>query len=85
VVFDADLLLTPQGVLSGGGHWLGVLGQRRLHLNIDTGKLGLWPGGFFKILRRQRLRGQRLPKSGAIVPPNAMALLPKPNDPPPRS
>ena len=50
VVFDADLLLTPHGVLSGGRDtgaefW----GNADYTLNVDTGKLGLWPGGFFKI------------------------------------
>ena len=49
VVLDADLLLTPQGVLSGGKDtgW-DFWGNADYTLNIDTGKLGLWPGGFFK-------------------------------------
>ena len=42
VVFDADLLLMPQGVLSGGrdtgaGFW----GNAEYTLNVDTGKAGL--------------------------------------------
>ena len=50
VVFDADLLLMPQGVLSGGrdtgaGFW----GNAEYTLNVDTGKAGLWPGGFLKV------------------------------------
>src|SRR5688500_14051398 len=50
VVFDTDVLLTPQGVLSGGKDtgaefW----GNADYTLNIDTGKLGLWPGGFLRI------------------------------------
>jgi hypothetical protein len=49
VVFDIDLLGTPQAVVSGGrstgsGFW----GNVDYTLNIDTQKLGLWPGGFFK-------------------------------------
>ena len=82
VVFDADLLLTPQGVLSGGRDtgWE-FWGNADYTLNIDTGKLGLWPGGFFKFYADSGFGDNVFRKSGAIVPPNAMALLPKPNDP----
>ena len=50
VVFDVDLLLTPQSVMTGGRDtgsefW----GNADYTLNIDTGKLGLWPGGFLKV------------------------------------
>ena len=50
VVLDVDLLLTPQAVLSGGrdtgaGFW----GNADYTLNVDTGKLGLWPGGFLRV------------------------------------
>jgi porin len=43
------VLTTPQSVLSGGRNdsssfW----GNIDYTLNIDTQKLGLWPGGFFK-------------------------------------
>src|SRR6185503_7782432 len=49
VVLDVDALLSPQGVLSGGKDtgWE-FWGNADYTLNIDTGKLGLWPGGFFK-------------------------------------
>ena len=50
VVFDVDPLLTPQWVVSGGREtdaefW----GNADYTLNVDTGKLGLWPGGFLKV------------------------------------
>jgi len=47
VRFDADLLLTPQGVASGG-HDTGARfwGNTEYTLDVDTGKGGLWPGGF---------------------------------------
>ena len=50
VVFDADILLSPQGVMSGGKDtgW-DFYGNADYTLNIDTGKLGLWPGGFLKV------------------------------------
>ena len=49
VVIDGDILLSPQGVMSGGKDtgW-DFWGNADYTLNIDTGKLGLWPGGFFK-------------------------------------
>src|SRR5262249_58148722 len=45
VVLDVDLLLTPQSVMTGGldtgsEFW----GNADYTLNVDTGKLGLWPG-----------------------------------------
>ena len=47
VVLDVDLLLTPQVNTSGGrsvgGNFWGNLDYT---LNLDTQKIGLWPGGF---------------------------------------
>ena len=82
VVFDVDLLLTPQGVLSvgrdtGWEFW----GNADYTLNIDTGKLGLWPGGFFKFMGESSFGDTVLRGSGALIPVNTMALLPKPNEP----
>src|SRR5271165_3843306 len=50
VVFDVDLLETPQDVVSGG-HSTGAdaWGNADYTLNVDTGKLGLWQGGFFNV------------------------------------
>jgi porin len=80
VVFDADLLLTPQGVLSGGRDtgWE-FWGNAEYTLNIDTGKLGLWPGGFFKISGNTGFGDTVLGTSGALVPVNTAALIPKPS------
>ena len=47
ITFDANLTQVEQGVVSGGknGAWeYGGRGDLTAHL--DTGKLGLWPGGF---------------------------------------
>ena len=50
IVFDVDLLMTPQVVMSGGRSTGGNFwGNVDYTLNVDTQKLGLWPGGFFKI------------------------------------
>jgi len=47
VTFATNLVLTEQGVVDGGkdNEWENG-GRATLLLNVDTGKLGLWPGGF---------------------------------------
>jgi porin len=82
VVLDVDALLTPQGVLSGGKDtgWE-FWGNADYTLNVDTGKLGLWPGGFLKVYGDTGFGDSVLRSSGAIVPVNTMALVPKPNEP----
>jgi porin len=82
VVLDVDLTLTPQGVLSGGRDtgWE-FWGNAEYTLNIDTGKLGLWPGGFFKFKGESSFGDTVLLQSGALIPVSTMALLPKPNKP----
>jgi porin len=49
-------------------------------LNIDTQKLGLWPGGFFKISADTGFGSNVFQNVGAIVPVNTAALIPAPND-----
>ncbi|MGB4781739.1 MAG: carbohydrate porin, partial [Candidatus Methylomirabilis sp.] len=80
--FDVDLLLTPQGVASGGRDtgaefW----GNAEYMLNIDTGKAGLWPGGFLRAIANSGFGESVLGASGAISLVNTAALLPKPNEP----
>jgi porin len=81
VVFDVDLLLTPQSVMTGGattgsGFW----GNADYTLNVDTGKLGLWPGGFLKLSADSGFGHSVLLDSGAIVPVNTPAIVPAPGD-----
>jgi porin len=56
-------------------------GHAEYTLNVDTGKLGLWPGGFLKILGESQfgsyLKGGQ---TGALLPSNAAALYPIPFD-----
>jgi len=82
VALDVDALLTPQGVLSGGKDtgWE-FWGNADYTLNIDTGKLGLWPGGFLKVYGDTSFGDSVLGSSSAIVPVNTMAVLPKPKEP----
>jgi porin len=81
VVFDLDLLLTPQSVMTGGQEtgsefW----GNAEYTLNVDTGKLGLWPGGFLKLSANSGFGENVFRQSGAIVPVNTAALIPAPDD-----
>jgi porin len=81
VVFDVDLLGTPQDVVSGGrstgsGFW----GNIDYTLNIDTQKLGLWPGGFFKFQGDTGFGSNVFHDAGTLVPVNTAALIPGIND-----
>ncbi len=81
IVFDVDLLMTPQAVLSGGRNTGGDFwGNLDYTLNVDTQKLGLWPGGFFKFSADTGLGSNVFQDAGTIVPVNTAALLPAPND-----
>jgi porin len=81
VVFDLDLLLTPQTVLSGGrsvgsDFW----GNVDYTLNLDTQKLGLWPGGFVKLQADTGFGSNAFKDSGTLVPVNTAALIPGPDE-----
>lgn len=81
VVLDLDLLLTPQGVSSGGrdteaDFW----GNAEYTLNVDTQKLGLWPGGFFNVSAITGFGDTVNNASGALLPPNFGTLLPSVGD-----
>ena len=77
ITFDADLLLTPQGVASGGNDDVAKFwGNSEYTLNVDTGKAGLWPGGFFRVYAMTGFGDPINKQSGALVPPNFAALIP---------
>ena len=79
VVIDIDLLQLPQGVITGGQDDVAKYGGLAEYtLNVDTQKLGLWPGGFFNIEGMTGF-GQTVDKaSGSLVPPSILSLLPEP-------
>src|SRR5499426_4225910 len=79
IVLDVDLTQIPQGVLTGGTDDVAKYGGLAEYtLNVDTQKLGLWPGGFFNIMGMTTF-GQNVDKaSGATVPVNITSILPEP-------
>jgi porin len=80
VVIDVDFTVTPMDVLSGGKSTGGeTWGNVDYTLNVDTQKLGLWPGGFFNVSVDTSF-GTALNNSGAIVPVNTATLIPAPNE-----
>jgi porin len=81
VVFDIDLLLTRQDVVSGGRSTGGDLwGNIDYTLNIDTQNLGLWPGGFFKFQADTGSGSNVFKDAGTLVPVNTVALIPGINE-----
>jgi porin len=81
VVLDVDLLLTPQVNMSGG-HSIGgnLWGNLDYTLNIDTQKLGLWPGGFFKFQADTGFGSNIFHDTAGTVPVNTAAIIPGVND-----
>ncbi|MGZ8922789.1 MAG: carbohydrate porin [Methylosarcina sp.] len=78
VVLDANMLLLPGGIVTGGRDtdaefW----GNVDYTLNIDTDKLGLWPGGFFKFEGVSSFGNTLQDQSGAFIPVNVASLYPK--------
>jgi porin len=81
IVLDFDLLLTPQVVMGGGRNTGGDFwGNMDYTLDVDTQKLGLWPGGFFKVEADTGFGSNAFQDAGTIVPVNTAALLPAPDD-----
>jgi porin len=80
VVIDLDLTVTPMAVLSGGKSTGGnTWGNLDYTLNLDTQKLGLWPGGFLNVAVDTSF-GTALNNSGTIAPVNTAFLIPAPNE-----
>lgn len=82
IVLDVEMLLTPQGVASGGRDtgaefW----GTAEYTLGVDTQKLGLWPGGFFNVYALSSFGNSGVNEdAGAFVPVNTATILPEPGD-----
>ena len=80
VTFDLDLTQVLQGVSSGRSTGVSYDGIVNYEINTDTGKMGLWPGGFFKIQAYTTYGTTANIGSGAFVPVNVIGILPQPDD-----
>ena len=81
VTFDTNLVLTEQGVVDGGknSEWENG-GRGSLLLKVDTGKLGLWPGGFLTVEVEGNFgKGVNL-RDGGLMPVNSNQIFPVPNE-----
>lgn len=77
VVFDADVYWMPQKTVSGGkDSSSGGRGNAIATLNVDTQKLGLWPGGFFNVQTVTSFGNSIYRDTGSIVPANEAWILP---------
>jgi porin len=79
VTFDLSLTQIGQGIVSGGkdvGWEYG--GRGDLILNLDTQKMGLWPGGFFMVEVEGNFGNAVNSQTGALMPVNTNQLFPLP-------
>ena len=79
VDFDLDLTQVLQGVASGGRDTgVDYDGFVNYELNLNSEKMGLWPGAFLKVKAITTYGTYVNGESGATVPVNIFSLLPQP-------
>jgi len=78
VTFDMSLTQAYQGVVEGGIKETWRYGGRgNLTINVDTQKLGLWPGGFLMVEVEGNFAKSVNDKTGAIMPVNSNQVYPR--------
>jgi len=81
IVIDIDLTQLTQGVGAGGrDNEADYGGLAQYTLNVDTQKMGLWPGGFLNVMAMTTYGDFVNQASGALVPVNALSILPQPRE-----
>jgi len=77
ITYDASVVQVGQGVGNGGknGEWE-TGGRGDLVMNVDSGKLGLWPGGFLNVEFEGNWGSAVNSKTGSIMPVNSSQLYP---------
>jgi porin len=79
VNFDVDMSLSLQGVNSGGrAREYKFGGWAEYALNLDFGKMGLWPGGFLNIRAESQFGEFLSDQTGSIAAANIDGLFPVP-------
>ena len=82
ITFDMSLTQVGQGVIDGGkdeGWKYG--GRGDFTFNLDTQKLGLWPGGFLTVEVEGNFTDAVNSKTGALMPVNSNQVYPMPKVP----
>lgn len=86
VIFDLSLTQVFQGIVGGGKSEGAEWGARgNLTINVDTQKLGLWPGGFLmlefegNVSTESPIADSVNGQTGALMPVNSNQLYPIPN------
>ena len=79
VTIDMNITQIGQGVVNGGksGAWQ-YGGRGDLVINLDSQKLGLWPGGFFNFEMEGNWASSVNQNSGALMPVNVSQTVPLP-------
>jgi porin len=79
VTLDMSITQVGQGVVAGGKNGAWEYGGRGdFILNLDSGKLGLWPGGFFNFEMEGNWGLAVNNKTGALMPVSTSQLFPEP-------
>jgi porin len=79
VTLGLDITQVGQGVVGGGKNGAWEYGGRGdFILNLDSGKLGLWPGGFFNFEMEGNWGRAVNNKTGALMPVNSSQTIPLP-------
>src|SRR5215813_10789759 len=79
VTIDLNVTQIGQGVVNGGksGAWQHG-GRGDLTINLDSQKLGLWPGGFFNLELEGNWALSVNQNTGALMPVNSSQIYPLP-------
>ena len=79
VTLDMNITQIGQGVVNGGksGQWQ-YGGRGDIILNLDSQKLGLWPGAFLNLEAEGNWASSVNPNTGALMPVNTSQILPLP-------
>ena len=79
ITFDMSLTQVYQGILEGGKDEAWKYGGRGdLTFNLDTQKLGLWPGGFLTVEVEGNFTKSVNGLTGALMPVNTNQIFPMP-------
>ena len=79
VTFDLSITQVGQGIVNGGKNGAWEYGGRGdIVMNVDTGKVGLWPSGILHMEAEGNWASSANGKTGAIAPVNTNQLFPVP-------